>query len=63
MDWSSFLGGGGGGKSTSSSATAQTIFGGYNAGQNLDKLLPWLIGGAVVAVLVVAAVLISALRR
>lgn len=63
MDYASLFGGGGeaGSKATLSSATAQTIFGGYNT--NLEKMLPWIIGGAAVAFLAMAAVLIAAVRK
>jgi len=65
MDFSSLLGGAGGGSAPQpkASSTAATIFGGYNSNQQLATLAPWLIGGLVVAVIAVAAVLISALRR
>lgn len=66
MEWSSFLGSGGGGGGApppKSSATAATIFGGYNSNQQLATIAPWLIGGLVVGVIAVAAVLIAALRR
>lgn len=54
---------GGGGQTSSAQSTSQTIFGGYNAGQNLGNLTPWLIGGAVVAVFAVALVIIAAIRK
>jgi hypothetical protein len=64
MDFSNLLGGGGGGAAPpKASSTAATIFGGYNSNQQLATLAPWLIGGLVIAVIAVAAVLISAIRK
>ena len=64
MDFSNLLGGGGtGAAQPKASSTAATIFGGYNSNQQLATLAPWLIGGLVVAVIAVAAVLIAAIRR
>jgi len=65
MDFTSLLGGGGGGAAPppKSSATAATIFGGYNSSQQLEALVPWLIGGLVIGVIAFAAVLIAAIRR
>jgi hypothetical protein len=64
MDFTSLLGGGGGsgGQQPKASSTAATIFGGYNSGQDLKTVLPWIIGGAVIALAVVAALLV-ALKR
>jgi len=59
MDFSSLLGGGGGAQQPKASSTAATIFGGYNAGQDLKSTLPWIIGFAVVALVVIAAVVVS----
>src|SRR5437763_910471 len=59
MDFSALLGGGGGGGQPKASSTAATIFGGYNSGQDLKTILPWIIGGAVVALAVMAAIVVS----
>jgi hypothetical protein len=65
MDLSSLLGsaGGGGAAQPKASSTAATIFGGYNSNQQLATLAPWLIGGLVIGVIAVAAVLIAAIKR
>ena len=66
MDFSSLLGGAGGGGGAAppkASSTAATIFGGYNSDQQLATLAPWLIGGLVIGVIAVAAVLIAALKK
>jgi hypothetical protein len=52
-------GGGAGGQQPKASSTSATIFGGYNSGQDLKTILPWIIGGAVVALAVLAAVVVS----
>jgi len=58
-----FGGGGGAGKTAVARSTAQTIFGGYNANQQLDKALPWIIGAVALFVIVFGAVLIAAIRK
>lgn len=63
MDFLSGLGGGGAGKTAVARSTAQTIFGGYNENQQLGKTLPWIIGGAALFIIVIGAVLISAIRK
>jgi len=64
MDFSSLLGGAGGGQpQPKASSTAATIFGGYNSNQQLATLAPWLVGGLVIGVIAIAAVMIAALRR
>jgi hypothetical protein len=65
MDLSTLLGGGGlgGAPAPKASSTAATIFGGYNSNQQLATLAPWLIGGLVIGVIAIAAVLIAAMRR
>ncbi len=56
-------GGGGGGQGVEAKSAANTIFGGYNSNQQLAAIAPWLIGGAVIAFIAIAAVLITAVRR
>ncbi len=62
MDFSSLLGGGGQQQGKGNS-TAATIFGGYNSSKQLDTYMPWLIGGAAVIAIAIAAVLIAAVRN
>ena len=58
MDLSSLLGSGGA-QQPKASSTAATIFGGYNSGQNLTGILPWIIGGGLVAFAIIAAVVVA----
>ena len=62
MGFSSLLGGGGGPQQPKASSTSATIFGGYNQTQQTQTIIPWVIGGAVVAVAIMAALIVS-LRR
>lgn len=62
MELTSLLGSGGA-QQPKASSTAATIFGGYQNQQDLKTILPWLVGGAVVAVVVIAAVVLAAIRK
>jgi hypothetical protein len=55
--------GSGGPQQPKASSVAATIFGGYQNQQDLKTILPWLVGGAVVAIVVIAAVLLSVIRK
>ncbi len=64
---SGFGGGGSGGEKPKSSATAASIIdsviGGQKDTEQLQTLLPWIVGGLAVVVLAAAAVAIALIRR
>lgn len=56
-------GGGGGSPAPKSSSTAASVIGANASQQNLEKLVPWLVGGVAVIVLGLAAVAIALIRK
>lgn len=66
MDFTSLLGGaggGGGGGQPKSSATASSVIGGRQETEQLQTLMPWIIGGIALVFVSIAAVAIAAIRR
>lgn len=56
-------GGGGEGGGPLSSAAATSVIGGRGEQLKLETLVPWIVGGIVVVVLVIAAIAVAGLRR